>query len=299
MALKNKNKKTKTLLLICILFLSFGKLLSEEALDWIGSYSSKEIESSDRDEAHRKKVYYYWQIQSLKKAVTPRYIRLLDIEQYATTREILRKGILFTYNGLKNTEVSICGNFNAWKCLPMNRNRYGIYYTIIPADFIGRNEEPITSFEYKFKVDGFFDFDPVNPDREEDGDGSFFSTYQLEKYDLQKNITYRILDSEVEQDLDFKTVEFRIYSPKSSTIALVGDFNQWNPEHDYLNKNEDGVFILRKKLKPGEYLYYFIIDGKLSLDTYNAETRFKVETNELCSYINILPRMDFDIAREP
>lgn len=298
--MKFKLTKIKTLLIICILFLSFGKLVSEEALDWIGSYSSKEIESSDRDEATRKKVYYYWQIQSLKKAVSPRYIRVLDIEQYATKREILRKGVLFTFNGLKNFDVEICGNFNAWKCLPMSRNRYGVYYTVIPTDFKGRNEEPITAFEYKFKVDGFFDYDPVNPEKEEAGDGSSYSIYQLDKFDFQRNVTYRIIDSEVEQDLDFKTVEFRIYNPRATTIALVGDFNQWNPEHDYLIKNPDGVFVLRKKLKPGDYLYYFIVDGKFSLDTYNFETRFKVETNELCSYLSIEPRLDHDvIAKDP
>ncbi|MCB1180151.1 MAG: carbohydrate-binding module 48 [Leptospiraceae bacterium] len=295
-----KNKTPFIIIFSSLLLFGFGSLFSEEAIDWISSYSSKEIESGDREEVNRKKVYYYWQIQSLKRAVQPRYIRMLDIEHYRQNQGFLRKGVLFTFNGLKNSEVSICGNFNAWRCISMNRNRYGIYYTIIPADFKGRYENDISRFEYKFKVDGFFDYDPVNPIREEDGEGSYISVYNLEKYDLQKNVTYRIIDSEIEQDLDFKTVEFRIYKPQANTIALVGDFNQWNPEHDYLNKSPDGTFTLRKKLKPGEYLYYFIIDGKTTLDTYNSETRFQVETKELCSYLMIETRDEYiEIAKEP
>jgi 1,4-alpha-glucan branching enzyme len=84
-----------------------------------------------------------------------------------------------------------------------------------------------------------------------------------------------------------KLVEFRIYMPEANTIALVGDFNQWNPELDYLYKESTGRFILRKKLKPGEYLYNYIADGHTIMDTFNSETRYRVETDDLCSYLKI------------
>jgi 1,4-alpha-glucan branching enzyme len=96
-----------------------------------------------------------------------------------------------------------------------------------------------------------------------------------------------VIDSELDNDLDFKLVEFRIYMPEANTIALVGDFNQWNPEHDYLYKESTGRFILRKKLKPGEYLYNYIADGHTIMDTFNSETRYRVETDDLCSYLKI------------
>jgi len=127
----------------------------------------------------------------------------------------------------------------------------------------------------------------VNPEKTEDGEGSFYSIYTLPGKDFEKQLTYRIIDSELDNDLDFKMVEFRIYVPEANTIALVGDFNQWNPEHDYLTKEPTGLFVLKKKLKPGEYLYNFIIDGQTSLDTFNSETRYRVETDDLCSYLRI------------
>jgi hypothetical protein len=295
----NKKKKSPSIIMYLVLILSIGSLFGQETMDWLGSYSSKELEGqADRNNTDDK-VYYFWQIQSLKRAVLPRYIRLIDIENYTTSYTFMNKGILFTYNGLKSTDVEICGNFSAWRCLPMKRNKYGIYYTIIPINFKGRFDKNLTSFEYKFRVDGIFDYDPENPDKLEDGEGSFFSLYQLRQKDLEKQITYQVIDNEIMGDLDFKIVEFRIYKPEADTIALVGDFNQWNPEHDYLKKDKDGIFTLQKKLTPGEYLYNFIIDGQTELDTYNSETRYRVETNDLCSYINLQSPLASNLVKNP
>ena len=56
------------------------------------------------------------------------------------------------------------------------------------------------------------------------------------------------------EDLIFITVEFQIYKPNASVISLVGNFNQWNPEHDYLHRDRNGIFKLRKKLRPGIFI---------------------------------------------
>jgi 1,4-alpha-glucan branching enzyme len=212
---------------------------------------------------------------------------LIDIDNYIVNNSLLNKGILFTYNGIRNEVVEVCGNFSNWRCLPMQRNRFGIYYAVVPPLFKGKDDTDKTVFEYKFRVDGIFDFDPVNREKTEDGEGSFYSIYKLPGKDFEKQVTYRVIDSELDNDLDFKLVEFRIYMPEANTIALVGDFNQWNPEHDYLYKESTGRFILRKKLKPGEYLYNYIADGQTIMDTFNSETRYRVETDDLCSYLKI------------
>jgi 1,4-alpha-glucan branching enzyme len=282
----NKKIYKRTIILLLSLF-SLGGIFSEEAIDWLGSYSSQELEGNiDRDNTLNK-IYYYWQIQSLKRAVSPRYIRLIDIDNYIVNNSLLNKGILFTYNGIRNEVVEVCGNFSNWRCLPMQRNRFGIYYAVVPPLFKGKDDTDKTVFEYKFRVDGIFDFDPVNREKTEDGEGSFYSIYKLPGKDFEKQVTYRVIDSELDNDLDFKLVEFRIYMPEANTIALVGDFNQWNPEHDYLYKESTGRFILRKKLKPGEYLYNYIADGHTIMDTFNSETRYRVETDDLCSYLKI------------
>lgn len=283
-----QSRFTKFTVVLFLILLSLGSVFSDEAIDWIGSHSSKELEGGESDSGGgAKKIYYYWQIQSLKRAVSPRYIRIMDISNYVSTNNFLNKGILFTYNGLKNTDISLCGNFSSWRCIPMQRNRYGIYYTVIPANYQSRNEEDFTSYDYKFQVDGIFVHDPENKSKAEDGEGSFYSIYNLESTDFEKNVSARVIDSEIHDDLDFKTVEFRIYKPEANTIALIGSFNQWNPEHDYLVKQRNGLFVLRKKLKSGDYLYYYQVDGEAMVDTYNPETRFRPETEELCSYLKV------------
>jgi 1,4-alpha-glucan branching enzyme len=293
----NKKIYKRTIIVLLSLF-SLGGIFSEEAIDWLGSYSSRELEGNiDRDNTLNK-IYYYWQIQSLKRAVSPRYIRLVDIDNYIVNNSLMNKGILFTYNGIRNEVVEVCGNFSNWRCLPMQRNRYGIYYAVVPPLFKGKDDTDKTVFEYKFRVDGIFDFDPVNREKTEDGEGSFYSIYKLPGKDFEKQVTYRVIDSELDNDLDFKLVEFRIYMPEANTIALVGDFNQWNPEHDYLYKESTGLFILRKKLKPGEYLYNFIADGQTIMDTFNSETRYRVETDDLCSYLKINPGRENRIASD-
>lgn len=45
----------------------------------------------------------------------------------------------------------------------MQRNRYGIYYTIVPPTLKDKDDREKTVYEYKFRVDGIFDYDPVNP----------------------------------------------------------------------------------------------------------------------------------------
>lgn len=281
-----KKKRSISKLLIFLFFFTFVAFsaVGQETIEWINSYSSKDFEGNDQREVAGK-TYFYWQISSLKKPVAPRYIKLIDVGHYANTGKFINAGILFTYNGLKNSEVSICGNFTSWRCIPMIRNRYGVYHTVIPVNFKDRNEEEISNYEYKFKVDGLFDFDNENPSRRADGEGSYYSEYILETVDFEKQVSSEVMESEMEEDMDFHTVEFRIHKPEASVISLVGDFNGWNPEHDYLRKDKDGIFRLRKKLKPGEYLYHYVIDGEKVLDTYNSETRFRADTEELVSFL--------------
>jgi hypothetical protein len=279
-----KNKKIIYILSIILLLFGF-KLIGQDTVEWIGSYSSKDLEGSVKFES---KTYFYWQIESLKRAVSPRFIKLIDIENYVKNRKFINKGILFTYFGLRNEEVSVCGNFSNWRCIPMKKNKFGVFHVLVPTEFYDRKEQQMRKFEYKFQVDNIFEFDPENQNKISDGSGSYYSEYIYNENDFEKQVQTRIIQDELSEDLDFMTVEFRIYKPTASVVALVGDFNQWNPEHDYLQKNEHGIFTLRKKLRPGEYLYNLIVDGEKILDTYNSETRHRVDSDELSSYIKII-----------
>lgn len=281
-----KTSKINKMLLIFIVFLCFAfSIIGKDTVEWIGSYSSNNLESEVKLES---KTYFYWQIESLKRAVSPRYIKLIDIEHYTQSGKFINKGILFSYFGLRNSDVSVCGNFSSWRCLPMKRNKYGVFYLVVKTDFRNRKEELIKNFEYKFQVDNIFEPDPTHSNQVSDGVGSYYSEFTLEENEYDKQAFSRVIEDELVEDLDFMIVEFRIYKPKASVISLVGDFNQWNPEHDYLLKDENGVFTIRKKLRPGEYLYNLIVDGEKILDLYNPDTRHRVESDELSSYIKVV-----------
>jgi hypothetical protein len=56
-------------------------------------------------------------------------------------------------------------------------------------------------------------------------------------------------------------VQFRLGDAGAHEVALVGDFNGWQPEHR-LHQVESGVWSVDVALAPGIYHYVFVIDGK-------------------------------------
>ena len=59
-------------------------------------------------------------------------------------------------------------------------------------------------------------------------------------------------------------VRFYLEAPSASTVALVGDWNDWDGEAHLLRDVEgDGLWETEIRLVPGrEYRYQFFIDGK-------------------------------------
>lgn len=59
-----------------------------------------------------------------------------------------------------------------------------------------------------------------------------------------------------------RQVQIRLTSPASS-VAVVGDFNDWDPAATPLRlTQEGGVWSVELRLKPGRYHYTFLIDGR-------------------------------------
>jgi len=282
-------QKRKLYILSILFFLSAG-VLGQDAIDWVGGFSSQELEMQEEVE-DQDKVYYLWQLESLKKNISPRYIRYLDVESYLSTSKLLNRGILFSYNGLRDESVEICGNFNHWECVPMKRNKFGIYYIVIEPKLLTPSYEEDPIYEYKFRVNGLLTFDPENLDRLEDGSGSYMSRYVLPGKDTNRQIHSIVLEDSSSEEQDLRTVRFQIYLPQAEAVSLVGDFNEWNPENDFLKKDRTGVFFLEKKLLPKDnYHYLFIVDGDYQLDTYNPNTNVKVDTGESVSSIAVPSR---------
>jgi len=55
----------------------------------------------------------------------------------------------------------------------------------------------------------------------------------------------------------------RAGSESLGSVAVVGDFNDWNPDKHLLkDDNGDGIWTATLKLEPGRYEYMFILDGQ-------------------------------------
>jgi len=54
-------------------------------------------------------------------------------------------------------------------------------------------------------------------------------------------------------------ITFIVALPEASSVAVAGDFNDWQPVA--LKKGSNGVWSLELDLSPGRYEYAFVIDG--------------------------------------
>jgi len=63
----------------------------------------------------------------------------------------------------------------------------------------------------------------------------------------------------------------RINDNKTHTVAIAGDFNNWDPQANILeDPEEDGIWTGTLKLEPGRYEYMFVMDGEKWFPDPNA-----------------------------
>ena len=63
----------------------------------------------------------------------------------------------------------------------------------------------------------------------------------------------------------------RISDNKTHTVAIAGDFNNWDPQANILEDPEsDGIWTGTLKLEPGRYEYMFVLDGEKWFPDPNA-----------------------------
>jgi hypothetical protein len=78
--------------------------------------------------------------------------------------------------------------------------------------------------------------------------------------------TWRAADAAVTIEDD--EVIFVLTLPSATNVFLVGDFNNWNPTLEKMEKIGD-AFEVRLFLVPGSYRYKFVVDGKWMFDPDN------------------------------
>jgi 1,4-alpha-glucan branching enzyme len=62
------------------------------------------------------------------------------------------------------------------------------------------------------------------------------------------------------------SVSFFCDAPDARSVAVVGDFNQWDPGANPMTRMPDGQWVARLELRHGHYRYLFLVDGQARLD---------------------------------
>ncbi|MBL9129295.1 MAG: isoamylase early set domain-containing protein [Verrucomicrobiales bacterium] len=63
-----------------------------------------------------------------------------------------------------------------------------------------------------------------------------------------------------------KPVNFFCTAPDAREVAVVGDFNAWDPRANAMKQGPDGGWHAQVPLHHGHHRYAFLVDGSLRLD---------------------------------
>jgi 1,4-alpha-glucan branching enzyme len=55
--------------------------------------------------------------------------------------------------------------------------------------------------------------------------------------------------------------EFCFFRPQACNVFLVGDFNEWRTDQLRMVRQEDGHWVLKLFLPPGDYKFRYVADG--------------------------------------
>jgi hypothetical protein len=140
----------------------------------------------------------------------------------------------------------------------------------------------VSELSYRLIVDGVWTTDPANPNTVEVG-GAELSALRVDPSTLpgfepggpvveNNRIRFALRRSDVERRF-MTTVDgahVRFDKPfEELDIRLVGSFNDYDPFVHYLSLS-DGSYSIEVPLPPGDYGYYYLIEGRRVLDPANA-----------------------------
>ena len=73
--------------------------------------------------------------------------------------------------------------------------------------------------------------------------------------------------AEPSDDTAGDVVRFMIVAPRAAQVAVVGDFNRWDPDRTRLRPLADGrTWVADVPMQPGRHAYTFVIDGAVTGD---------------------------------
>lgn len=141
------------------------------------------------------------------------------------------------------------------------RNAHELFVLAVPVPYETR--EPL---KYRLVVDGIWCRDAVNPSFERDPrTGAVFSLAKVPFFSSARPGAWKILSE------DGRTARFRYESDPGQYVAVVGDFNAWDPFVHELREMEPGVYELALPLPSGEHRYAFLVHGDRMPDPLNPD----------------------------
>jgi hypothetical protein len=163
---------------------------------------------------------------------------------------------VFKLNGYTNAKnVFVSGSFNRWKAdqLLMNKTADGWELPIYLAD---------GTHTYRYVADGSWFADPGNSEKFPNEYGEFNSVIRLGK-------SYLFY-------LDGYT--------NAKEVVLSGSFNNWRKDELFMKKTAKG-WELFYTLGPGNYEYYFIIDGKFDAKKASPDSLYGLKENRNFNFV--------------
>jgi 1,4-alpha-glucan branching enzyme len=83
-----------------------------------------------------------------------------------------------------------------------------------------------------------------------------------------------------------RPVRFICTASQAKQVALVGDFNNWDPAACPMQRQPDGAWFVQVELHHGYHQYRFLVDGKPMLDP-NAQGVARDEHGEKVSLLPV------------
>lgn len=83
-----------------------------------------------------------------------------------------------------------------------------------------------------------------------------------------------------------KPINFFCHAPGAQKVAVIGDFNGWDPSAHLMTQAPDGSWQLQIPVHHGHHQYLFLVDGHPTLDPH-AQGVARNERNERVSLMSV------------
>ncbi|NNM53602.1 MAG: hypothetical protein HKM05_02640 [Spirochaetales bacterium] len=186
------------------------------------------------------------------------YFQIIHLT-HAQPPRIFDRKLILTYDadpGARYVAVAFASeHFSQRHIFSKNQNNVFFYVYDLPAN-------APHEIDYRLIVDGLWIRDPGNDSYRSDPNGDF-------SYVVLHDEEMPHWNSPVQ--LPYGAVEFRYRGQSGLRIAVMGNFNNWDPYQDFLHEEpgRPGEYSLRLSLPPGKIVYAYQLGNRTRLDPLN------------------------------